>query len=414
MNISILAVGTELLMGKTVNTNATYLSEEINALGHNVLYHLTVGDNPGRLKTTLEFLLEISDMVITTGGLGPTQDDLTKETIARVLHKKMSRNQQAYKMMVDRFKGFNVEMTDNNVKQADIPEDSIPMYNQKGTAPGFITSYNEKFVAALPGPPMEMKHMYQRSLKLFLEEHSDSIILSEYIHLFGIGESSAEAMIDDLVRGQSNPTIAMYAKPGQVSIRVTAKSDTMEEAYGLIQGSLDQLVERLDKYIVGFGEDNLIDTTLGDIIKSNRSISVAESCTGGLLAAELTARPGASKYFDRGFITYSNDAKHQMLQVPYETIDNFGAVSEECCGAMLEGLYGQSFSDICVTITGIAGPGGGSEDKPVGTVYIGVLIDHYMKIHRFNFTGDRPTVQKRAMLNALNMVRQGIKACNNM
>lgn len=401
-------------MGKTVNTNASFLSEEINALGHNVLYHLTVGDNPIRLQSTLEFLLEVSDMVITTGGLGPTQDDLTKETIAKVLSKKLIRNDQAYNMMIDRFKNFDVKMTENNCKQADIPEDSIPMFNQKGTAPGFITSYGDKFVAALPGPPKEMEHMYRRSLKLFLEEHSDSVILSEYIHLFGIGESTAETLIDDLVSKQSNPSIAMYAKPGQVSIRVTSKSDTIDEAYELIQGTISELAERLDEFIVGYGEDNLIDVTIDAIKKSNRTISVAESCTGGLLASELISKPGASSYFDRGFVTYSNDSKNQMLQVSYDILDGEGAVSEACCGAMLEGLYGQSFSDICVTITGIAGPSGGSPDKPVGTVYVGILIDQYMEIKKFNFSGDRATIQRRTLLNAFNMIRIGIKACNNM
>lgn len=414
MNISILAVGTELLMGKTVNTNATFLSEEINALGHNVLYHLTVGDNPDRLKSTLEFLFNVSDMVITTGGLGPTQDDLTKEIIADFTGKKLIKNEQAYKMMIDRFKGFNAVMTENNKKQGDLPEDCIPMFNQRGTAPGFITEYEGKYVAALPGPPSEMKYMFNRSLKLFLEEQSDSVILSEYIHLFGIGESSAETLIEDLVSEQSNPSIAMYANVGQVSIRVTSKSATMDESYALIQGMLDQLNERLEGYIVGYGEDNLIDVTISDIKKSNRSISVAESCTGGLFAAELTSKAGASSYFDRGFVTYSNDSKNQMLQVSYDILDEDGAVSEACCGAMLEGLYGQSFSDICVTITGIAGPSGGTEDKPVGTVYIGVLIDQYMKVERFNFTGNRSAIQRRTVLNAFNMVRKGIIACNQL
>jgi len=410
MNISILAVGTELLMGKTVNTNAAFLSEEINALGHNVLYHLTVGDNPERLKNTLEYLLSQSDMVITTGGLGPTQDDLTKETIASVLNKELIRNEQAYQMMLDRFKNFQVTMTKNNVKQADLPDGCIPMFNQKGTAPGFISSSEGKYVAALPGPPREMKHMFNRSLKLFLEEQSDSIILSEYINLFGIGESSAESLIDDIVSMQSNPTIALYAKPGQVSIRVTAKAPGIEEAYGLIQTTLDLLTERLEPYIIGFGEDHLVDVTIDMIKNSNCSISVAESCTGGLLASTLISKPGASTYFDRGFVTYSNESKNQILNVSYDILDQEGAVSEACCGAMLEGLYGQSFSDICVTITGIAGPGGGSIEKPVGTVYIGVLIDSYFKVEKFNFTGDRQAIQQRTLLNAFNMIRQGLKS----
>lgn len=408
MNISILAVGTELLMGKTVNTNATYLSKAINETGHNVLYHLTVGDNPVRLKESLEYLLNISDMVITTGGLGPTQDDLTKEIIAELGHIPLVRDQQAYDMMVNRFKGFNVTMTSNNVKQSDLPEGCTPMYNQKGTAPGFIVSINNKYVAALPGPPSEMKHMYNTSLKLFLQEQSEAILLSEYIHLFGIGESSAEALIDDLVKDQSNPSIAMYANVGQVSIRVTSKGDHINSVSQMIEDTVSKLSKRLEGYVVGYGENDLLKVTLDKIRRSNRSVSVAESCTGGMLSGEFTKHPGASKFFDRGLVTYSNESKNQILNVSNDILDKYGAVSEETCSAMLEGLYGHTFSDICLAVTGVAGPGGGSEDKPVGTVYIGVMVDCEVKVKRFNFTGDRQTIQRRTVLNAFNMIRESI------
>lgn len=411
MNISILAVGTELLMGKTVNTNATYLSKRINETGHNVLYHMTVGDNPERLKQTFEYLLSLSDMVITTGGLGPTQDDLTKETIAELMDLSLEKDNLAYNMMVNRFKQFNVKMTDNNVKQAYLPTDCIPMYNQKGTAPGFIVEKNKKTIAILPGPPHEMETMFENSLKPYLEEHSESLILSEYIHLFGIGESSAEAAIDDLVAKQSDPSIAIYASIGQVSIRVTSKSEDIMECMERIQKTTSQIVERLEPYVIGFGQTSLLDETIQLLKEKFLKVAVAESCTGGMIANELIAPAGASMYFDRGIISYSNEAKHDLLNVDWDILENFGAVSAETCQAMLEGVENCSDSDLQLAVTGIAGPTGGTMEKPVGLVYIGVKCNDQQEIKEFHFTGDRDAIRKRSYLNAINMLRKMIMSC---
>lgn len=200
----------------------------------------------------------------------------------------------------------------------------------------------------------------------------------------------------------------MYANVGQVSIRVTAKGANIETVSQMIEETILKLSKRLDPYVVGYGTNDLLKVTLDKIINSNRSVSVAESCTGGMLSGEFTKNPGASRYFDRGFVTYSNESKNQTLHVSNHILDNYGAVSEETCSAMLEGLYGHTFSDICIAVTGIAGPGGGSDDKPVGTVYIGVLVDYEVKVKRFNFTGDRHTIQRRTILNALNMIRESI------
>ncbi|MBN2795864.1 MAG: competence/damage-inducible protein A [Clostridia bacterium] len=409
MNISILAVGTELLMGKTVNTNATYLSEQINALGHNVLYHLTVGDNPVRLKDTLNYLLEHSDMVVTTGGLGPTQDDLTKEVICETLDLKMEKHDLAYNMLIERFKQFNVEMTSNNIKQAYLPIACIPMMNQKGTAPGFIAEKDGKYIAVLPGPPYEMKHMYENSLRPFLEELSDSVIMSEYIHLFGIGESSAESVIDDLITDQSDPTIAMYASVGQVSIRVTSKANDFDTCYERIQNTTAEIVSRLEPYVIGFGETSLLDETIKLLHDNYMTVALAESCTGGMLASELIQFPGASQYFDLGLVTYSNESKMNLLKVEPDILETYGAVSAETCEAMLHGLRHLSFSDVLVSVTGIAGPTGGTPDKPVGLVYIGIMLGDSIQVKKFNFTGDRLTIRKRSMLNAINMIREALK-----
>lgn len=404
MKISILAVGTELLMGKTVNTNATFLSKEINAIGHSVMYHLTIGDNPERLEKSLNYLLEVSDMVITTGGLGPTQDDLTKEVIAKTLHAPLKRDQKAYDMLTHRFKQFNSVMTANNIKQADLPEACIPMYNDRGTAPGFIVE-KDKIVAALPGPPREMKYMFEKSLKPFLESKSESVILSEYINLFGIGESSAETVIEHIVSKQTNPTVAMYANVGQVSIRVTSSAETEDEAKMLLEPVVKEISQALNAYVIGYGQVNLLEITYDLLVQNKLQLSLAESCTGGLIASEFINMPGSSQFMDRSYVTYSNKAKIEVLKVKEKTLNTYGAVSEETCKEM---LLGQNPEAISLAVTGIAGPGGGSEEKPVGLVYIGVHFKNQFNIKKFNFTGDRAVIRRRSMLHGINMIREMI------
>lgn len=413
MNISILAVGTELLMGKTINTNATELSKALNNLGHTVHYHLTIGDNPKRLASTLEYLLSVSDMIITTGGLGPTQDDLTKETISETLGLKMQFNEEAYTQMINRFKSFNVTMTQNNKKQAYLPEGSIPMYNDKGTAPGFIAEANNKIIAALPGPPHEMRHMYFKSLEPYLANKTTQCIKSEYINLFGIGESSAESKIEDIISEQTNPTIAIYANIGQVSLRVTSSASNDTDALKLLKPTVDAITERLQPYVIGYGEHDIMDYTVEQIKQNNLTLSLAESCTGGLIASEFIKYSGASQFFQRGYVTYSNQSKHEILNVKNSTLEDFGAVSEETCNEMIEGLFTNSQSDICLAVTGIAGPTGGTTDKPVGLVYIGVKVKETVIIKQFNFTGDRTVIRRRSLLNGFFMIYDTIKkTCN--
>lgn len=409
MRISILAVGTELLMGKTLNTNATFLSKELNKLGHSVMYHLTVGDNSKRVEESLNYLLSVSDMVITTGGLGPTKDDLTKEVIAKTFNQNMILSETALNNMETRFKNFNVKMTENNMKQAYIPENSILMNNQRGTAPGFITSYQGKFIAALPGPPREMMFMFDNDLKRFLIEKSDSVIVSEYINLFGIGESTAASIIDDLIEYQTNPTIAIYANIGQVSIRVTASSDNEENAKKLLLPEVNEITERLRAYVISYGEKSLLDITIEKIIENKYTLALAESCTGGLVASNFINESGASEYFNCGYITYSDESKVKMLNVSSETINSHGAVSEETCLEMVNGLFDITKANVCVSVTGVAGPTGGSAEKPIGLVYVGVSINGIATCKKYNFTGDRNAIRQRTFLNAINDIRIRIK-----
>lgn len=413
MNIAILAVGTELLMGKTVNTNATELSKWINELGHSVKYHMTIGDNPERLKATLDYLLTFNDMIITTGGLGPTQDDLTKETIAKTFGLSLIKNEEAHYQMLERFKNFNVTMTDNNKKQAYLPEGAIPMYNDRGTAPGFISEVGDKIIAALPGPPREMSHMFEKDLRPFLISKSTQQIVSEYINLFGIGESSAENLVEDIISNQTNPTIAIYANIGQVSLRVTAGANTTEKAHELLKPVVENLSNRLKNYVIGYGNKTIISSTIDQIVNEKLTVSLAESCTGGMIASELVNFSGASTFFHSSYVTYSNEAKINALGVKQATLDTFGAVSSETCKEMVEGLYLKTQSDICLAVTGIAGPNGGTKEKPVGLVYIGLTFKGVTTIHKHQFTGSRYVIRRRTLLASMGWIHKAINNLNH-
>lgn len=408
MNVSMLAIGTELLMGTTVNTNSSKLSELVNELGLNVLYHFTVGDNPNRIKESLEYLLEKSDIVITTGGLGPTQDDITRDTIAEAAKKKLVLEKEVVKKIEGFFNSINMEMTENNIKQACFPEGSVILENNNGTAPGFISEFENKIVIALPGPPHEMGPMFTESVRSYLMEKSNCEMVSKYLTFFGIGESSAEAKIDDLVTNQTNPTIATYAKPGEVTIRVTAKASTKEEAVKLIEPTTREIKNRIGEYLVSEEHKSLLEVVAEELISRKISISLAESCTGGLLASQFTNISGISSVFNRSYVTYSNDSKVELLGVKSETLKDYGAVSEETAKEMVEGLKEKTNSDICVSITGIAGPNGGTEEKPVGLIYIGVSYNGKVVVTKNNFRGNRSRVRHYSCLKALDLIRRSI------
>lgn len=406
MNVSLLAVGTELLMGTTLNTNSAKLSELLNELGLNVLYHFTVGDNPNRIKESLNYLLEKTDIVITTGGLGPTQDDLTREMISEAMNLELIENPEVIIKINAFFASINREMCHNNRKQACFPKGSLILENNNGTAPGFISENQGKIVIALPGPPHEMEPMFTESVRPYLLNKSNCVMLSKYLTFFGIGESAAEAKIDDIVSSQTNPTIATYAKPGQVSMRITAKAENQEAAKKLLEPTLSIMKERLKEYLVSENHESVLEVVGRLLIEKNITISIAESCTGGLLAANLTDISGISAVFNRGFVTYSNDAKVEMLGVSEKTLAEYGAVSEETAREMVVGLKQKTNSDICISVTGIAGPNGGTEEKPVGLVYIGLLYKDEIVVVKNNFHGNRERVRNFTCLKAFDMVRR--------
>lgn len=409
MNCTILTVGTELLMGQIVNTNAAFLSKELNEIGINVLYHLTVGDNPDRLEKLFKDALEFSDLIITTGGLGPTQDDLTKEIIAQALGRELVLHEPTYDKIKGFFEKLNREMTINNKKQAYIPQHSIILENNKGTAPGFIIESDEKIVISLPGPPREMNSLFFDSVRPYLLCKSKFRIKSRIIKFVGIGESSLETALEDIITNQTNPTFATYAKDGELSLRITASGETDEAVNLLINPAVDEVEKRLGAKIYSYDNETLEEVVADMLIKKNLTISLAESCTGGLLASKLTSISGISKALDRGIVTYSNNAKIQQLNVDEAILERHGAVSEETAAAMAKGLKDITQSDICLSITGIAGPTGGSIEKPVGLVYIGIVTDNNTYVKRLNYSGDRNKIRNYSTIAALDLIRKTIE-----
>lgn len=374
MKTAILSVGTELLMGQTVNTNTVFLSQQLNLLGHDVLYHYTAGDNPRRLKELMELAFRDCDLILTTGGLGPTQDDLTKEIACQVLGDELVVHQESLEDLEAAFKRMNRPMTSNNLKQAYMPSRAVVFKNDQGTAPGFALEKDGKYVVCMPGPPREMTAMYEGKVRPFLESKSDGFLVFRDVRTYGIGESQLETTLMDLIDGQKDPTLATYAKEGECLLRIASKRSTREEA----QVAVDEMVENVREHVGDFiysveGED--LPQVVGNLLlEKNLSLSGAESCTGGLFSSSIIDVPGISASFDRGLVTYSNRSKVEELGVRQETLDTFGAVSEETAREMAEGLYRVAGSDVCIAVTGIAGPDGGSPQKPVGLVYIALCF----------------------------------------
>lgn len=375
MKTAILTVGTEILFGQIVNTNAAFLSRELNNLGYDVMYHYSVGDNPGRLAELIEFAFRDCDMIITTGGLGPTQDDLTKEVIAQAMGDRLVVSPEALSALKDRYERSGRPMTENNLKQANMPESAQILPNDQGTAPGFWLEKKGKIIVSMPGPPREMTNMFEKEVKPRLISRQDSVIYYKILRTFGLGESKMETVLLPLIDGQTDPTIATYAKEGECSLRIASKRPTKEEAEAAVEDMTARVLDIIGEYVYSTDNEELADVVANMLLDKNITISCAESCTGGLFAGTLINTDGISKVFDRGIVTYSNEAKIKELGVKVETLDTFGAVSPETAAEMAEGIRAKTGTDMAVSVTGIAGPGGGSADKPVGLVYIGIAYD---------------------------------------
>ena len=405
MLVELVTTGSELLLGEIGNVDVQYLSQQLNTMGYSVIYHTTVGDNPQRMKQVLETALGRADMVITTGGLGPTQGDMTKIIGAEVTDAPLEFREDVMEGVVAWIKLRHPErdLTENQRRQAMIPKGADVLTNEAGTAPGTALYKSGKVLIHLPGPPSEMKWVFDHSVKPWLYEcfGSQGYIYSSYMRIYDMGEARIEETIMDLVKNQSEPTLAMYARIGYVEIRITAKGETKEAAQNLVEPMKEKLAERLGDVIITY-DDEPIAAALGRTArKKGLTVSAAESCTGGLVGSYITDIAGSSAYFLGSAGTYQDEIKAKLLGVPEKTLQTYTAVSEETAAAMAEGsraLYG---SDVAVSTTGIAGPDGGTDEQPVGLVYFGVAGPKGTVVYKSVFPGDRKEVKERAATKAV-------------
>ena len=412
MTVELISVGTELLLGNIVNTNAAYLSEKCALLGLSMYHQSVVGDNEKRLAAVLKTALERAEVVILSGGLGPTQDDLTKEVAAGVMEMPLEEDAHSRERIEHFFKNSQHKViTANNWKQAQVPKGSVVIDNQNGTAPGLILEKNGKAVILLPGPPGELIPMFERDVIPYLNKMEPELIYSVMVKICGLGESYVEAQINDLIEAQTNPTIATYAKTGEVHLRVTAKAADEKTAKQLVEPMVEELKKRFGSKIYTTKEQETLEAHILKLLKERQlTLATAESCTGGMLAARLTNVPGASEVFWQGAVTYCDRAKHKMLGVKESTLKEVGAVSEKTAGEMAENGAFTMGTDVCVSITGIAGPGGGTAEKPVGLVYMACFIGAQTMIKEFHFKGERNKIREYAVVNALILLRDSILA----
>ena len=416
MRVELVSVGTEILLGDIVNTNTAYLSKELAALGLGVFRQTTVGDNRERLLKTLESAFLENDTVIITGGLGPTDDDITKECAAEYFGREFYFHEYSWVKILERLTraGRNI-ITENNKKQAMIPEGAIVLENYCGTAPGIIIEENNKRIVLMPGPPREMRDMFEKSVKPYLEKFSNKQFISKYVRFYGIGESLLETKIKDIMDNQTNPTLALYAKTGEVLLRITASGDDKEECEDLIRKQLDEIENRVGEYIYLVGDEDIsstqteMNTVVANLLIENKfTIAIAESLTGGKISSMLVEKSGISEAFLEGIVCYSNKSKINTLGVREETLAKFGAVSEEVAKEMALGAAKRLGADFAVATTGIAGPNSDQTDKPVGLAYIGIYAQGDISVRECLFTGDRELIRYRTSVEALEEVRRNI------
>ncbi|KAB2335490.1 competence/damage-inducible protein A [Bacillus mesophilum] len=399
MNAEIIAVGSELLLGQIVNTNAQFISRQLADVGVNVYFHTAVGDNPNRLKSAIEIAEKRADLIIFTGGLGPTKDDLTKETIARHLNTDLQMDDDAFTSIEKYFNRTGRPMTENNKKQALILNGSEVLPNEHGMAPGMIYKKDERLYMLLPGPPKEMEPMFLKFAYPSLRSKlgSSEVIASRVLRFFGIGEAMLETEIEDLIDGQSNPTIAPLAGDGEVTLRITAKHADLQVAQQLIDETEEKIRKRVGEFIYGYDDSSLMEELIKLLKEKELTIAAAESLTGGMFQQEFTSIPGAGSRLKGGIVCYTNEVKANILQVKEETIQTCGVVSSECALEMAENAAKLMNADVGISFTGVAGPDE-LEGHPVGTVYIGLYQKgKKTKVEKLNLGGSRAANRIRSI-----------------
>lgn len=409
MTVEIIAVGTEILLGNIVNTNAAYLAEKCAGLGLSCYHQDVVGDNEERLSETIRLALTRADIILLSGGLGPTQDDLTKEAAAKVMGKELYLHEPSKEAIRQFFAERNMEITENNWKQAMVPEGCIVVENPGGTAPGIIIAENGKHVVLMPGPPGELIPMFERSIMPYLAGLTTDVIYSQTVKICGVGESKAESMVEDLVNAQDNPTIATYAKTGEVHLRVTATAPDEKEAKKLVKPMVKELKGRFGNHVYTTDSEVTLEKAVVDLLMANKlTACTVESCTGGMLSARLINVPGVSEVFKSGYVTYSNKSKRKLLGIKKNILMKHGAVSEQIAKEMAKTAATLARTDVSVSTTGIAGPDGGTPDKPVGLVYIGCNVCGRVTVKECHFHGTREKIRESTVSVALSLMRECI------
>ena len=406
MIAEIVSVGTELLMGQVVNTDAQFIAQRLAPLGFQVFYHSTVGDNVKRLTAVVHQAVERSDVVVFTGGLGPTDDDLTKETVAAALGLTVEPIPEEVERLKKHFETRGYDFTPNNLKQASFPKSAYILPNAFGTAPGCIMTAENKTAILLPGPPRELFPMFQNHVMPYLERLSGNKLYSRELRIFGKGESTLTYELRDIIENQTNPTVAPYVKTGEVSLRVTALCQSLEEGEALARPMIDEIVSRVGDIVYSTIGESLPETCARMLTDEHKTLAVAESCTGGLIASEFVAIPGCSNFLLEGCVTYSDAAKIRRLGVKQVTLDAFGAVSEQCAREMAEGMRLSSGADYALASTGFAGPDGGTAENPVGTIYLALASADGTSVKRVQLFGDRARIREIASLHAFDLLRR--------
>ncbi len=408
MIAEVISIGTELLLGQIVDTNAAYLAQQLSALGVSVYHRATVGDNFERAVATVQNAVDRADMVILIGGLGPTMDDLTRDIIARVLDAPLAPDAAIAAHLTEWFAKRNYPLTPTILRQADVPGGAEALPNANGTAPGLFIEKNGKIIVALPGPPGEMIPLFEAEVAPRITARTGGerqVIRSRTLRVVGMGESTMEERVRDLMQ-DSNPSVAPYAKTAEAHLRVTAKAASDAEADALIAERVALLKERLGSVVYGEDDTTLETAVVALLIEKRRTVATAESCTGGTLAGRITSVAGSSEVFGTGLVTYSNETKTRLLQIPPSLIGGVGAVSAEVAQAMAERVRELSGAHYGIGVTGIAGPGGGTDAKPVGLVYIGLALpDGTVSARKFLFNGLRDDIRFRATQAALAWLR---------
>lgn len=411
MKAEIIAVGTELLLGQVVNTNATFLSEELADLGIEVYYHTVVGDNPQRLESILEEAQERSDLIVLCGGLGPTDDDLTKDTVAAHIHHTLIQDEQALARLHEFFSFSKNKMTENNLRQTLMIEGGLAVQNPTGLAVGTLITEQGTTYLLLPGPPNELKPMFQQYARPLLEElfPQEEQLISRVLRFYGIGESQLVTELKELIDTQTNPTIAPYAKPNEVTLRLTAKSGDEKVGQQLLDSLEASVMALVGEFFYGYGDENsLAKVTVKELKKHKKTITAAESLTAGLFQSTLGDVPGVSDVFKGGFVTYSAETKAAFLGIDRSLLEKEGTVSEACAIAMAEQSRIAADADFGVSFTGVAGPDE-LENQPAGTVWIGLAEKGKPTIAFLqHFNRDRRSIRQSAVMKGLSLILQAV------